>query len=110
MAERTLLGFHNPVLLTAFGTQKGRKTVSFLCPSGFRHFQISSLECMAGTTGLEPATSAVTGSNLLKLSVTDGFFWRFEVPLVTVIGPLLDLRPLSCKPLPLAAAETRANL
>jgi len=54
--------------------------------------------------------STEAGSNLLKLSVTDGFFWRFEVPLVTVIGPLLDLRPLSCKPLPLAAAETRANL
>ena len=50
------------------------------------------------------------GRNLQKTSVTDGFFWRFEVPLVTVIGPLLDLRPLSCKPLPLAAAETRANL
>ena len=49
--------------------------------------------------------STEASSNLLKLSVTDGFFWRFEVPLVTVIGPLLDLRPLSCKPLPLAAAE-----
>ena len=44
--------------------------------------------------------STEASSNLLKLSVTDGFFWRFEVPLVTVIGPLLDLRPLSCKPLP----------
>ena len=54
------MGFHNPVLLTAFGTQKGRKTVSFLCPSGFRQTLLSLLECMAGTTGLEPATSAVT--------------------------------------------------
>jgi hypothetical protein len=45
---------------------------------------VSHLECMEGTTGLEPATSAVTsteaGSNLLKLRVTDGFFWRSEVP------------------------------
>ena len=53
---------------------------------------------MEGTTGLEPATSAVTvqrpGSDLLKLSVTDGFFWRSEVPLATLIGPLSDLRPL----------------
>src|SRR5580692_7448565 len=28
--------------------------------AGFMLFQISHLECMAGTTGLEPATSAVT--------------------------------------------------
>jgi hypothetical protein len=39
-------------------------------------------------------------SNLLKLSATHGFFWRSEIPLVTVIGPLSDLRPLPCKPLP----------
>ena len=45
--------------------------------------------------------STEAGSNLLKLRVTDGFFWRSEVPLVTLIGPLLDLRPLPCKPLPL---------
>ena len=56
-----------------------------------------------GETGLEPATSAVTAkvsSNLLKLRVTDGFFWRSEVPTATLIGPLSDLRPLSCRPLP----------
>ena len=29
--------------------------------AGFTLFQIRHLECMAGTTGLEPATSAVTG-------------------------------------------------
>ena len=40
------------------------------------------------------------GSNLLKLSVTDGFFWRSEIPLVIGIGPLSDPRPLPCKPLP----------
>jgi len=48
---------------------------------------------MYGTTGLEPATSAVTdrgGSNLLKLRVIDGFFWRSEIPSVTVIGPLIE--------------------
>ena len=44
--------------------------------------------------------STEAGSNLLKLSVTDGFFWRSEIPSVTVIGPLSDPRPLPCKPLP----------
>ena len=44
--------------------------------------------------------STEAGSNLLKLRVTDGFFWRSEIPVVTVIGPLLDLRPLPCRPLP----------
>ena len=76
MAERTLLGFHNPVLLTAFGTQKGRKTVSFLCPSGFRQTLLSSLECMAGTTGLEPATSAVTGQRSDQLSYVPRLFFN----------------------------------
>jgi hypothetical protein len=36
----------------------------------------------------------------LKLRVTDGFFWRSEVPTATLIGPLSDPRPLSCRPLP----------
>jgi len=44
--------------------------------------------------------STEAGSNLLKLRVTDGFFWRSEVPVATLIGPLLDPRPLLCKPLP----------
>jgi hypothetical protein len=44
--------------------------------------------------------STNAGSNLLKLRVTDGFFWRSEIPSVTVIGPLSDPRPLPCKPLP----------
>ena len=35
--------------------------MSLLHPNKFRLFQITLLECMAGTTGLEPATSAVTG-------------------------------------------------
>jgi len=34
--------------------------MSFCTLSGFRPFQLNHLECMAGTTGLEPATSAVT--------------------------------------------------
>jgi hypothetical protein len=50
------------------------------------------LECMAGTTGLEPATSAVT--------VTDGFFWRCKERSGTVIEPISNPRPLPGKPLP----------
>jgi hypothetical protein len=49
---------------------------------------VSLLECMAGTTGIEPATSAVT------VSAMDGSFWRFEARMVTVIVPLLCPRPL----------------
>ena len=44
--------------------------------------------------------STKVSSNLLKLRVTDGFFWRSEVPTATLIGPLSDPRPLSCRPLP----------
>jgi integrase len=44
--------------------------------------------------------STEANGNLLKPIVTDGFFWRSEVPLATLIGPLLDPRPLPCKPLP----------
>jgi hypothetical protein len=33
---------------------------------GFRPFRITLLECVAGTTGLEPATSAVTVFNDLQ--------------------------------------------
>jgi hypothetical protein len=38
--------------------------------------------------------------NLLKLGAADGFFQRPKTPMVTVIGPLLDPRPLPSKPLP----------
>ena len=48
--------------------QKGHKLMSFCTLLGFRPFQLSSLECMAGTTGLEPATSAVTGQRSNQLS------------------------------------------
>jgi hypothetical protein len=34
----------------------------FCTPLKFRQFQLNYLECLAGTTGLEPATSAVTES------------------------------------------------
>ena len=34
--------------------------------------------------------STKVSSNLLKLRVTDGFFWRSEVPTATLIGPLSD--------------------
>ncbi len=35
----------------------------FLKLGGFRGFRVSHLECLAATTGLEPATSAVTVLN-----------------------------------------------
>ena len=44
--------------------------------------------------------STEASSNLLKLSVTDGFFWRSEMSSVTVIGLLSDPRPLPCRLLP----------
>jgi hypothetical protein len=47
---------------------KEDKSMSFCTLSGFRHFELNPLESMAGTTGLEPATSAVTAK--LK-TVTD---------------------------------------
>jgi len=37
--------------------------MSFCTLYSFRPFQIARLECVAGTTGLEPATSAVTDSS-----------------------------------------------
>ena len=44
--------------------------------------------------------STEASSNLLKLRVTDGFFWRSEVPIATLIGPLSDPRPLPYRLLP----------
>jgi hypothetical protein len=55
--------------------------------------------------------STEAGSNLLKLRVTDGFFWRSEIPIVTVIGPLSDPRPLPYRLLPTGeVAVTGGNL
>ena len=48
-------------------TQKGQKNVPFWVLDGFAKLSASALEGMAGTTGLEPAASAVTGH---KLDVT----------------------------------------
>jgi hypothetical protein len=42
--------------------------MSFCTLSGFRHFELNPLESMAGTTGLEPATSAVTGQHSNQLN------------------------------------------
>jgi hypothetical protein len=53
---------------------KGHKSVPFCTLSGFRPFQISHLESMAGTTGLEPATSAVTGQRSNQLSYVPFLF------------------------------------
>ena len=46
----------------------GHNSVALLHPIRFRQFLITLLECMAGTTGLEPATSAVTGQRSNQLS------------------------------------------
>ncbi len=43
------------------GHKKGHENVPFWVFDGFTKTSASSLERMAGTTGLEPATSAVTG-------------------------------------------------
>jgi hypothetical protein len=47
--------------------------MSFCTLFGFRQFQINHLECMAGTTGLEPATSAVTGQRSNQLSYVPSY-------------------------------------
>jgi hypothetical protein len=41
--------------------------------------------------------------NSLEPGVANGHFQRPEEPLVTLIGPLMDPRPLPCKPLPKAS-------
>ena len=47
----------------------------FHCHSG-PIYPVSSLECMAGTTGLEPATSAVTGQRSDQLSYVPRLFFN----------------------------------
>jgi hypothetical protein len=42
--------------------QKGRETCPFRALDGFNEIRVSALERMAGTTRLELATSAVTGT------------------------------------------------
>jgi hypothetical protein len=42
------------------------------------HTKLSSLLCMAGTTGLEPATSAVTGQRSNQLSYVPKFAGRIQ--------------------------------
>ena len=64
----------------------------------------SSLTEGSWTTRVEPATSAVTANRkrvtLWNQAVANGHFQRPEEPLATLIGPLMDPRPLPCKPLP----------
>ena len=50
------------------GCKRGTEMCPFCTPFEFRQLQLSSLECMAGTTGLEPATSAVTGQHSNQLN------------------------------------------
>ena len=60
---------------------------------------------MAGTTGLEPATSAVTAKRKVvtykKQTPRMAPFWRCKERSVTIIEPISNPRPLSRRPLPL---------
>ena len=47
-----------------------------------------------------PTRELFRDSNSLELGVANGHFQRPEEPLATLIGPLMDPRPLPCKPLP----------
>ena len=53
---------------------------NLIVPVFRRHFRsirsVSVLECMAGTTGLEPATSAVTGQRSNQLSYVPRLFFN----------------------------------
>src|ERR1700738_3331102 len=50
--------------------------MSFCTLCGFRRFRIRSLESMPATTGLEPATSAVTGQRSDQLSYVPRLFFN----------------------------------
>jgi hypothetical protein len=79
-------------------------TITFFC-----HSLLSHLECLAGTTGLEPATSAVTEAetrNSLESGRSDGSFQRPAELLVILIAPLSHPRPLSTRPLPTRPLST----
>ena len=52
----------------AKGAQKGRETCPFRALDGFNEIRLTALERMAGTTGLEPAASAVTGQRSNQLN------------------------------------------
>jgi hypothetical protein len=53
---------------TEKGAQKGRATRPFRALDDFYKSGLTLLERMAGTTGLEPATSAVTGQRSNQLN------------------------------------------
>jgi hypothetical protein len=58
---------------------------------------VSILGCMAGTTGLEPATSAVTGkgrSQFTEYKRHGWLFWRCKARLGTVIEHISNPQPL----------------
>ena len=71
----------------------------FCTYEGDCHTLSSHLECMAGTTGLEPATSAVTG-----------FFWRCKARSGTVIEPISNPRPLPLQILPQRMRKTSSGV
>ena len=56
------------------GHEKGHKNVPFWVLDGFKGIALTLLERMAGTTGLEPATSAVTGQRSNQLNYVPSCF------------------------------------
>jgi hypothetical protein len=64
----------NPIYLVRQGggrwkrAKKGRETRPFRARDGFNEIRLTLLEWMAGTTGLEPAASAVTGQRSNQLN------------------------------------------
>jgi len=89
---------HNPFLTRRSSTSRlpGKFPNGSVCQNVF---PIRSARLLPSTRDLY-SDSTEASRNLLKLRVTDGFFWRSKVPLATVIGPLSDPRPLPYKPLP----------
>ena len=63
--------------------EKGHETCPFCVPDGFAEFRLTALKRMAGTTGLEPAASAVTGQRSNQLNYVPRLFSRVcEKPLI----------------------------
>ena len=78
--------------------------MSFCTVVGSRGFRVSLVEYVAGTTGLEPATSAVTAKRkpvtIRNKTPRMAIFGANRDGQEQIIGPLMDPRPLPCSPLP----------
>ena len=76
------------------GVQKGPIFCLPFAPQWFPPIPNNYLGMYGGDDGARTRDlcrdSTEVGRNLLKLRATDGFFWRSEVPMATVIGPLSD--------------------